>query len=98
MLKKGGKKLEYVIAIGYMETVLLEMKDKKEKVTMKSLENKLNKLLDRDKEIIIAYAKVALDNINHSANKITVREMEAQIQNLKDLYTIEKLIEKAKTL
>ena len=98
MLKKGGKKLEYVIAIGYMETVLLEMKDKKEKVTMKSLENKLNKLLDKDKEIIIAYAKVALDNINHSANKITVREMETQIQNLKDLYTIEKLIEKAKTL
>lgn len=90
--------MEYVIAIGYMETVLLEMKDKKEKVTMKSLENKLNKLLDKDKEIIIAYAKVALDNINHSANKITVREMETQIQNLKDLYTIEKLIEKAKTL
>lgn len=90
--------MEYVIAIGYMETVLLEMKDKKEKVTMKSLENKLNKLLDRDKEIIIAYVKVALDNINHSANKITVKEMEAQIQNLKDLYTIEKLIEKSKTL
>lgn len=90
--------MEYILAIGYVETVMIEMKVKKEKVTMKNLESKLNTLLDKDKEIIIAYAKIALDNINNSANKVTVREMEAQIQCIKDLYTPEKLIEKARTL
>ena len=87
-----------LLAIGYVETVMLEMKVQKEAVTIKKLESRLNKLLDKDKELIIAYAKVALDNINNSANKITVREMEAQIQCLKDLYTPEKLIERAKKL
>lgn len=90
--------MEYALAIGYIETVMLEMKARKEKITIEKLESKLNILLEKNKEIIVAYAKVALDNINHSANEITIREMEAQIQCLKDLYTSEKLIERAKKL
>lgn len=96
--KKEEKQLEYALAIGYIETVMLEMKAKKEKITIEKLESKLNMLLDKNKEIIIAYGKIALDNINHSANEVTIREMEAQIQCLKDLYTPEKLIERAKKI
>ena len=98
MLKKEEKILEYVLAIGYIEEVILQLKEEKKIITIKELENRLNKLLDKNKEIIIAYAKVALDNINHSANKVTAREMEAQIQTLRDLYTTEELIERAKKL
>lgn len=92
--------MEYILAIAFVETVMLEMKFKKEKekLTMENLENNLNTLLDKKKEIIIAYAKIALDNIKSSGKEITVREMEAQIQILKDEYTIEKLIERAKRL
>lgn len=90
--------MEYALAIGYIEEVILKLKTEKKKITIEELENNLNKLLDKNKEIIIAYAKVALDNINHSANEVTAREMEAQIQILKDLYTTEKLIERAKKL
>lgn len=90
--------MEYALAIGYVEEVILKLKTEKKEITMEELENSLDKLLDKNKEIIIAYAKVALDNINHSANEITVREMEAQIQILKDLYTTEKLIERAKKI
>lgn len=92
--------MEYILAIAFVETVMLDMKFKKEKekLTMENLENNLNTLLDKKKEIIIAYAKIALDNIKSSGKEITVREMEAQIQILKDEYTIEKLIERAKRL
>lgn len=92
--------MEYILAIAFVETVMLEMKLKKEKekLTMENLENNLNTLLDKKKEIIIAYAKIALDNIKSSGKEITVREMEAQIQILKDEYTTEKLIERAKRL
>lgn len=90
--------MEYILAIAFVETVMLEMKFKKEKLTMENLENNLNTLLDKKKEIIIAYAKIALDNIKSSGKEITVREMEAQIQILKDEYTTEKLIERAKRL
>ena len=81
--------MEYILAIAFVETVMLEMKFKKEKekLTIESLENNLNTLLDKKKEIIIAYAKIALDNIKNSGKEITVREMEAQIQILKDEYT-----------
>ena len=92
--------MEYILAIAFVETVMLEMKFKKEKekLTIESLENNLNTLLDKKKEIIIAYAKIALDNIKSSGKELTVREMEAQIQILKDEYTTEKLIERAKRL
>ena len=90
--------MEYALAIGYIEEVILKLKAENKKITIEELENSLDKLLDKNKEIIIAYAKVALDNINHSANEVTAREMEAQIQILKDLYTTEKLIERAKKL
>lgn len=90
--------MEYVLAIGYIEEVILKLKAENQKITIEELEKNLDKLLDKNKEIIIAYAKVALDNINHSANEVTAREMEAQIQILKDLYTTEKLIERAKKL
>lgn len=98
MGKKEENILEYVLAIGYIEEVILKLKAEKKKITIKELENRLNIILDKNKEIIIAYAKVALDNINHSANDVTAREMEAQIQTLKDLYTTEELIERAKKL
>ena len=98
MLKKEVQKMEYALAIGYIEEVILKLKAENKKITIEELENSLDKLLDKNKEIIIAYAKVALDNINHSANEVTAREMEAQIQILKDLYTTEKLIERAKKL
>ena len=99
-LKKEKWKMEYILAIAFVETVMLEMKFKKEKekLTIESLENNLNTLLDKKKEIIIAYAKIALDNIKNSGKEITVREMEAQIQILKDEQTTEKLIERAKRL
>ena len=90
--------MEYVLAIGYIEEVILKLKAENQKITIEELEKNLDKLLDKNKEIIIDYAKVALDNINHSANEVTAREMEAQIQILKDLYTTEKLIERAKKL
>lgn len=90
--------MEYVLAIGYVEEVILNLKAEKKEITIKELENRLSSLLDKNKELIIAYAKVALYNINNSANEVTAREMEAQIQILKDLYTPEKLIERAKKL
>ena len=98
MGEKEENILEYVLAIGYIEEVILKLKAEKKKITIKELENRLNVILDKNKEIIIAYAKVALYNINHSANDVTTREMEAQIQTLKDLYTTEELIERAKKI
>lgn len=92
--------MEYILAIGYVETVMLEMKWKKEKekLTMENIESRLSTLLDKKKEIIIAYAKIAYNNIKNSKKEVTIREMEAQIQILKDEYTINELIEKAKEL
>ena len=56
--------MEYILAIGYVETVMLEMKWKKEKekLTMENIESRLSTLLDKKKEIIIAYAKIAYNN------------------------------------
>ena len=92
--------MEYILAIGYVETVMLEMKWKKEKekLTMENIESRLSTLLDKKKEIIIDYEKLAYNNIKNSKKEVTIREMEAQIQILKDEYTINELIEKAKKM
>ena len=90
--------MEYIIVIGYIETAILQLKNKGIKITSKTLENELDKILRKDKKIVKAYVKVALDNINHSANEITIKEMEAQIQVLRNLYTTDKIIERAKNL
>lgn len=90
--------MEYVLAIGYMESVILDIKANKQQITLENIEEKLNDLLNKDKKIIIAYTKMAFNNIKNSANKVTVREMESQIQYLKDLYTTEELIKRAKNL
>ena len=46
--------MDYILAIGYVETVMLEMKWKKEKekLTMENIESRLSTLLDKKKEII----------------------------------------------
>ena len=92
--------MDYILAIGYVETVMLEMKWKKEKekLTMENIESRLSTLLDKKKEIIIAYAKISYNKIKNRKKEVTIREMEAQKQILKDEYTINELIEKAKKL
>lgn len=90
--------MEYVLAIGYMETIILNLKAKKKNITNENIENDLNILLDTDREIIKAYIKVALYNLKRDKNKVTVRTMESQIQYLKDLYTVDKLLEVASNL
>ena len=67
--------MEYILAIGYVETVMLEMKWKKEKekLTMENIESRLSTLLDKKKEII----KIAYNNIKNSKKEVTIREMEA---------------------
>lgn len=90
--------MEYVLAIGYMETVILNLKAKRKNITNENIENDLNILLDTDREIIKAYIKVALYNLKRDKNKVTVRTMESQIQYLKDLYTVDKLLEVASNL
>jgi len=65
--------MEYILAIGYVETVMLEMKWKKEKLTMENIESRLSTLLDKKKEIIIAYAKIAYNNIKNSKKEVTKR-------------------------
>lgn len=90
--------MEYVLAIGYMETVILNLKAKRKNITNENIENDLNILLDTDREIIKAYIKVALYNLKRDKNKVTVKTMESQIQYLKDLYTVDKLLEVASNL
>lgn len=67
--------MDYILAIGYVETVMLEMKWKKEKekLTMENIESRLSTLLDKKKEII----KIAYNNIKNSKKEVTIREMEA---------------------
>lgn len=67
--------MDYILAIGYVETVMIEMKWKKEKekLTMENIESRLSTLLDKKKEII----KIAYNNIKNSKKEVTIREMEA---------------------
>lgn len=90
--------MEYILAIGYVETAILQLKNRKKRITAQTLEKELDKVLKIDKKIIKAYVKVALNNIKHSANEITIKEIEEQIKVLKNLYTIDKIIEKANNL
>ena len=77
--------MEYILAIEYVEEVIYKLKAQKEEITLKNLEDNLNILLNKNKEIIIAYAKVAFANIIQNTDKVTAKNMEAEIQNLKKL-------------
>lgn len=90
--------MEHIIAIGILETIILDLKEKEEKITAEKIEKRLEWLLDKSKEIITAYAIVALNNINDSPNDITPREIEKEIQTIKSLYSIDKLVERANYL
>ena len=76
----------------------IKLKRKNKKITARAVEKEIEKITNKNKRIIMAYTKVALDNLRNVTNEITIKEMERQIQELKDLYTTEKLIEKANNL
>ena len=42
--------MEYALAIGYMETVMLDLKFKKKPCTRENIQEKLNDLLDKEKQ------------------------------------------------
>ena len=88
--------MEYAFAIFYAETAILQLKAKKKIITTEDTIKKVNYILNKEKRIIIAYIKIALHNIENDQREITVKEIEKQIQELKDLYTVDKLIEIAK--
>lgn len=96
--KRRRIKMEHIIAIGILETIILNFKQREEKITAEKIERKFEWLLNKNKEIISAYAIVALDNIDKRPNAITPREIEAEIQAIKGLYTTDKLIERANYL
>ena len=90
--------MEYALAIGYVETAILQLRKEEKKISKELIEKRINNLLTKDKEIIVAYVKMALSKVKE--NNLTIKEIEKQIQYLSDEYknNIQSLIKEAKDL
>lgn len=73
------------------------LKQRKE-ITMQNLEIQMKKEINNEMKLYLAYGKIAIHNINLSANKITIKEMMAQIDTISSLYSQSEAIKKAETL
>lgn len=82
----------------YIRKAFNNMKAQNKSITIKNLENEMLNLIDEDKELYIAYGKMALYTLLNSASIITDKDLEKEIDVLKIIYKDEKIVNKASNL
>lgn len=82
----------------YIKKAFNNIKAQNKSITINNLENEMLNLINEDRELYIAYGKMALYTLLNSASFITDKDLEKEVDVLKIIYKDNKILEKASNL
>lgn len=87
----------------YIRKAFLNLKAQSKKISIENLSMEMDKVIEQEKQVYIAYAKIGLYLIKNSANEITANEITAneiikEIDVIPQVYSLDDLLKKANTI
>lgn len=82
----------------YIRRAFKKIERQNKSITPQSLELAMLKEINEEKDLYIAYGKIAINNLKHSANIITADELSKQVDVIERIYTEIDILTKAKKL
>ena len=82
----------------YIKKSLSNLIKSKKVINPENIGLEMDKEINDDKELYIAYAKVAVHNLCNSANNITINDVLEEVDIIPRLYSYVQVIHKANTL
>lgn len=82
----------------YIRRAFKKIERQNKSITPQSLELAMIKEINEEKDLYIAYGKIAINNLKHSANVITADELSKQVDVIERIYTEVDILTKAKKL
>lgn len=82
----------------YIRKAFLNLKAQSKKIFIENLSMEMDKVIEQEKQVYIAYAKIGLYLIKNSANEITANEIIKEIDVIPQVYSLDDLLKKANTI
>ncbi len=82
----------------YIRKAFLNLKAQSKKISIENLSMEMDKVIEQEKQVYIAYAKIGLYLIKNSANEITANEIIKEIDVIPQVYSLDDLLKKANTI
>ena len=82
----------------YIKKAYCNIKEQNKTLTMENLEIELKKQIEKETGIYIDCAKIALNNLSHSANDISAKDLISQLDVILKIYDERQIILKANKL
>ena len=82
----------------YIRKAFLNLKAQSKKISIENLSMEMDKVIEQEKQVYIAYAKIGLYLIKNSANEITANEIIKEIDVIPQVYSLDYLLKKANTI
>lgn len=82
----------------YLKRAYKKIEEQNKSITPSNIEIEMRKQIKAEEEIYIAYSKMALHTLLHSATIITTKHLEEEIDTMDELYNEVEIIIKANSL
>ena len=82
----------------YIRKAFSNLKAHQKKISIENLSMEMDKVIEQEKQVYIAYAKIGLYLIKNSANEITANEIIKEIDVIPQVYSLDDLLKKANTI
>ena len=82
----------------YIRRAFSNLKVQSKEISTKNLSFEMDKIINQEKQVYIAYAKMGLYLINNSANEITANEIIKENDVIPRIYSLEDVLNKTNTL
>ena len=82
----------------YIRKAFLNLKAQSKKISIENLSMEMDKVIEQEKQVYIAYAKIGLYLIKNSANEIKANEIIKEIDVIPQVYSLDDLLKKANTI
>lgn len=82
----------------YIRKAFSNLKAQSKEISTSSLSLEMEKVIDQEKQVYIAYAKIGLYLIENSANEVTSNEVIKEIDIIPQIYSLDDLLKNAKTI
>lgn len=82
----------------YVKRAYSQMAFQSKSMTPENIAIEMEKQINNESKVYIAYAKLAMHNLNKSASKTTAKQLAAQIDIIPQIYNELEVIMKSKTL
>lgn len=82
----------------YIKKAYCNIKEQNKTLTIENLEKEIRRQIEKDAGIYIDCAKIALNNLSHSANDISEKDLIGQVDVILKIYDERQIILKANKL